>query len=114
LRREQPFTARFTSEELRAIGLSNDMFPADEFVVIQGIADIVVFLEKEIWLLDFKTDDVRAATVDEKVKAYSPQLNAYAAALEKTFRRPVTQCWLHFLSAGQTKPVPRTRSLAKT
>src|SRR5436190_15759370 len=68
LRREQPFTARFTSEELRAIGLSNDMFPADEFVVIQGIADIVVFLEKEIWLLDFKTDDVRAATVDEKVK----------------------------------------------
>lgn len=113
LRREQPFTARFSCEELRAIGLQNEAFPLDEFVVIQGIADIVVFLEEEIWLLDFKTDEGGPAMVEAKVAAYSPQLNAYAAALEKTFRRPVAQCWLHFLSAGQTVTVPRTISSQK-
>jgi ATP-dependent helicase/nuclease subunit A len=109
LRREQPFTARFTCEELRTIGLHNGDVPADEFVVIQGIADIVVFLEKEIWLLDFKTDEGGPAMVEAKMAAYSPQLNAYASALEKTFRRPVTQCWLHFLSAAQTVTVPRAK-----
>jgi len=31
----------------------------DEFVVVQGVADLVVMRESEIWLLDFKTDRLR-------------------------------------------------------
>jgi ATP-dependent exoDNAse (exonuclease V) beta subunit len=36
---------------------------------------------------------------------YQPQLNLYARALERIYRKPVTECWLHFLSRGVTVPV---------
>jgi ATP-dependent helicase/nuclease subunit A len=106
LRRELPFTARFTFPELQEIGLANSSLPENEFVVIQGVADVVVILPEEIWLLDFKTDDVPPAALDDKVRLYLPQMGAYAAALKKTYRREVTKRWLHFLAVDQTIPMP--------
>jgi ATP-dependent exoDNAse (exonuclease V) beta subunit len=41
----------------------------------------------------------------EKVKAYTPQLKLYAAALEKIFSRRVTLQALHFLAARRTERV---------
>jgi ATP-dependent exoDNAse (exonuclease V) beta subunit len=38
----------------------------------------------------------------EKIKIYRPQLQLYAAALEKVFARKVTRRALHFLSARKT------------
>jgi ATP-dependent helicase/nuclease subunit A len=75
---------------------------ADEFIVVQGIADLVVVSPAELWLLDFKTDQVREAGLNEKVKAYRPQLELYALALSRIYRRPVSERWLHFLSLGRT------------
>ena len=49
-----------------------------EFVVVQGVADLVVLLPDEIWLVDFKTDEVRQDELAEKIKIYSPQLKLYA------------------------------------
>jgi ATP-dependent exoDNAse (exonuclease V) beta subunit len=69
------------------------------------VADLAVLLPKEIWLVDFKTDDVTAKDLAEKVEFYSPQLKLYARALEKIYSRPVTNCRLHFLSARETVPV---------
>jgi ATP-dependent exoDNAse (exonuclease V) beta subunit len=34
----------------------------------------------------------------EKVKSYEPQLQLYAVALNRTYRRPVSQIHLHFLA----------------
>jgi ATP-dependent helicase/nuclease subunit A len=76
---------------------------ADEFVVVQGVADLVVLLPKEIWLLDFKTDDPFGNDLPARVKTYTPQLRLYALALEKIHARPVTRCWLHFLAARRTE-----------
>jgi len=73
-----------------------------ETVVVQGVADLVVLSPKEIWLVDFKTDDVRAKDLPEKTEFYSPQLKLYARALERIYSRPVTSCWLHFLAARKT------------
>jgi ATP-dependent helicase/nuclease subunit A len=98
LHRELPFTARFDPVTLGIA--ANDL--RDEFVVVQGVIDLARIAPKEIWLLDFKTDQVNERKLNEKVAAYRPQLDFYARALEAIYRRPVTRRWLHFLSAGKT------------
>src|SRR5208282_319520 len=94
---------RFSPVELHAIaGVESAAGLDDEFVVVQGVADLVVLLPKEIWLLDFKTDHVHANELPAKLKIYEPQLKLYARALEKIYSRSITRCWLHFLSIRET------------
>jgi ATP-dependent helicase/nuclease subunit A len=103
VRREQAFTARFSPAELAAItGAKAEPGLEAEFVVVQGVADLVVLLPKEIWLVDFKTDEIRKGELPDRIKTYTPQLKLYAQALEKIYSRPVTVRWLHFLSARKT------------
>ena len=103
VRRELAFTSRFSPAELAAItGAKSVPGLEDEFVVVQGVADLVVLLPEEIWLADFKTDEVRPAELPEKTRLYAPQLKLYARALEKIYSRPVTERWLHFLAARKT------------
>jgi ATP-dependent helicase/nuclease subunit A len=106
VRRELAFTARFSPAELLAgskAAIPKEM--ENEFVIVQGVADVAVILPKEIWLLDFKTDRVTASEVAGKVELYKPQLNLYAQALERIYAKPVTERWLHFLTCGATMPV---------
>ncbi len=106
VRRELPFTARFSPAEISEItGAKIEVGLEGEFVVVQGVADLVVLRPKEIWLVDFKTDDVTARELPEKIKIYKPQLRLYAAALEKIFARKATLRALHFLSVGQTEEI---------
>ena len=100
VRRELPFTARFTAAELGSWltgnpGANGD--PAD-FIVVQGVVDLAVVRENEIWVVDYKTDRVGADGVAKKARAYAPQLMLYAEALARIYRRPATQGWLYFLA----------------
>src|SRR5262249_19074216 len=98
VRRELAFTARFSPDEVAgADEKSPDLFD-QEFVVVQGVADLAVLLPEEIWLVDFKTDELTEAELPERVKHYEPQLRSYAQALSRIYRRPVTQTHLHFLT----------------
>jgi ATP-dependent exoDNAse (exonuclease V) beta subunit len=74
-------------------------------VVVQGVADLAVLLPGEIWIVDFKTDEIRADEFAEKIKIYAPQLKFYARALSKIYSRPVANCWLHFLSERRTAKI---------
>ena len=76
---------------------------ADEFVIVQGVADLVVFGEREIWLLDYKTDHFDEAELPAKVREYGPQLSLYAEALERIYGKEVARTWLHFLALGRTE-----------
>jgi ATP-dependent helicase/nuclease subunit A len=106
VKRELPFTAKFAPKELDEIlGTKSGANLENEFVVVQGVADLIVLLPKEIWLVDFKTDEIRANELPEKIKMYSPQLKLYSLALAKIYSRPVTNCFLHFLSAQKTESV---------
>ena len=106
VKRELAFMAKFSPQELQeTIGNKSESGLDDEFIVVQGVADLVVLLPKEIWLVDFKTDEVRADGFVEKIKTYAPQLKLYANALAKIYSKPVTNCWLHFLSAQKTMGV---------
>jgi len=104
--RELAFTAKFSPPELaEIIGRKPEAGLESEFVVVQGVADLVVLLPKEIWLVDFKTDDVRADELPTKTEIYEPQLKLYAQALSRIYSRPVTNCWLHFLSQRRSVPM---------
>ena len=103
VRRELAFTARFSAEELAEVtGKPLDSAMSAEFVVVQGVADLAVILDKEIWLVDFKTDEVSRHELADKVKTYEPQLKLYAMALSRICQKPVSACWLHFFSARKT------------
>jgi ATP-dependent helicase/nuclease subunit A len=106
VKRELPFTAKFSPEELAEItGAKAEAGLENEFVVVQGVADLTVLLPEEIWLVDFKTDEVHADELPEKTKLYEPQLRLYARALAKIYSRPVTHGWLHFLDVRKTVEV---------
>jgi ATP-dependent helicase/nuclease subunit A len=107
VRRELGFTARFSPEEFRrVIGATPTPELADECVVVQGVADLVVLQPAELWLLDFKTDAIAAGEVAERTRRYQPQLQLYALALARIYGRPVTELWLHFLARRQTVSLP--------
>ncbi len=106
VRRELAFTARFSLAEICSVtGRPAKEGLADEFVVVQGVADLAVIGEKEIWLVDFKTDDVSRDQLAGHLKKYQPQLQLYALALARIHGKPVTQCWLYFLSPQTAVPV---------
>ena len=67
VKRELAFTAKFSPAELSEIaGTKSEAGLENEFIVVQGVADLVVLLPDEIWLVDFKTDEVRAAICRRK------------------------------------------------
>ncbi|MBI3874657.1 MAG: helicase-exonuclease AddAB subunit AddA [Verrucomicrobia bacterium] len=108
VRRELPFTVRFNKADLKEFPTLalNDALPVDEFVVVQGKVDLAVLLEREVWLLDFKTDHFAPAKLAAKVEEHSQQLRLYALALERIYGRTVTTKWLHFFAVGKTASVP--------
>ena len=111
MRRALPFTARFTPAELSEIMGRLDAPEAvrelaGEFVVVQGVADLVVLRPAEIWLVDFKTDALASAELPAKTARYAPQIKLYAAALTKIYALPVTRRWLHFLALTETVEMP--------
>ncbi len=105
VRRELAFTARFAASELplEAAAKLGD----NEFVVVQGAADLAVFLPEEIWLVDFKTDQMSLPDLPGKKKLYEPQLRLYAQALSKIYARPVTRVCLHFLALRHSEMFPK-------
>ncbi len=106
LHRELPFTARFSPDELaRLAGEPLEPGLKGEFVVVQGVADMAVVGPEEIWLVDFKTDAVKAGQLNAKLEEYAPQVRLYASALSRIYNRPVTAAWLYFLSCRSAAAV---------
>jgi ATP-dependent helicase/nuclease subunit A len=104
LHREHAFTAKFTAADLARAGIElKSALAAEEFIVVQGAADLVALLEKEIWLVDFKTDHLHASQVAARAAEYAPQLMIYATALARIYKRPVTRACLHFLALDRTE-----------
>jgi ATP-dependent helicase/nuclease subunit A len=106
VRRELAFTAKFSPAEVDAIvGAKKLPGLEGEFVVVQGVADLVALRPGEIWLVDFKTDEIKSEELAERRRHYEPQLKLYAGALSRIYSRPVTNCWLHFLVTCQTAEI---------
>jgi ATP-dependent helicase/nuclease subunit A len=67
--------------------------------VLEGFIDLI-YRDNGLVIVDYKTDTVPAAALDQRAAFYRPQLAAYAAALHTATQEPVTRCILVFLSPG--------------
>lgn len=106
VRREFPFTLRLDVADLRELGLESAReLPDGEFVVAQGVVDLVVIESGVAWIVDYKTDRVAPGGEQAKADGYRAQLRVYALAVERILGIPVTGCWLHFLTTGVTTEV---------
>jgi ATP-dependent helicase/nuclease subunit A len=115
IRRELRFTARLPANEIAELtGQTPGQELANEFVIIQGVVDLAVLLPKEIWLIDFKTDVVKAEELQDKARLYEPQLKLYAKALSEIYRRPVSEAWLYFLRLGEAVEIELVRNRVST
>jgi ATP-dependent helicase/nuclease subunit A len=114
IRREFPFTARFSPAELAQLTGRQDPPQGleGEFVIVQGVADLVLVEPEGLTIVDFKTDRVTRATLQEKVRAYTPQLALYARALERTLHQPVHRAGLFFIDVRELVDVPVQLGLA--
>lgn len=82
---------------------------SDEPVIVQGVADCVIFESDGIVIVDFKTD--RNTTADELVKKYAKQLDLYARAFSYNYKMPVKQCSVYSFSLRETVDIPLERRL---
>lgn len=97
--REVPFTFRLDAAEAARLQGMDAAGSTGEFQVVQGVADLVVRMPDAIWLVDFKTDDVRPDDAAARAEEHRAQLELYALALERIYGRPVTERWVWFLRA---------------
>ena len=74
----------------------------EEQVLLQGVVDCAIVEPDGITIIDFKTDHVTADTVDTVAERYSPQINTYAAAMTRIYRKPVKGKALYFFRMGKT------------
>lgn len=104
VRRELPFTFRLSASELP--GAAPQAGPL-EFVVVQGIVDLVFQGANGLTVVDFKTDAIEVSQVGQRGSLYASQLRIYARALQAIYGIPVSDCWLYFLKPGRALRVDR-------
>ena len=73
---------------------------AREEVLLQGVVDCFFETPEGLVVVDFKTDRVTEATVRQRGEEYRAQVEAYSAALERIFQKPVCRRLLYFLHIG--------------
>ena len=77
---------------------------SDESVIVQGVADCVIFESDGIVIVDFKTD--RNTTEQALTERYTKQLALYAQAFSSNYKMPVKQCVLYSFSLRKTVVLP--------
>jgi len=71
-------------------------------VLLQGVVDCFFEEDGALTVLDFKTDRITESETRERAAHYAPQLDAYAAALERIMEKPVREKLLYFFATGET------------
>ena len=69
---------------------------SDERVLLQGVVDCAMVDDDGIYVLDFKTDRVTEESIPLVSERYRAQVEAYAHALERIFKKPVKSATLYF------------------
>lgn len=69
---------------------------AGEEILLQGVVDCAMIDDDGITVIDFKTDYVTEETLPQKVEGYRPQVQAYADAIARIYRKPIKASWLYF------------------
>ena len=77
-----------------------------EQVMLQGVVDCFAVEPDGLTILDFKTDRVSDAGLEDRAARYTPQIQSYGHALSRIWGLPVKRLILYFFAAGQAVDVP--------
>jgi ATP-dependent helicase/nuclease subunit A len=80
-----------------------DIYPnlkncGDEKIIVQGIIDMLIRTPDEAVIIDFKTDHIGPAQVQQRAELYLPQLKWYCKAAGDTLNVKKVSGWLYFLA----------------
>ena len=70
---------------------------SDDFIIVQGIIDLLVKTPEGLVVIDFKTDDVSAEGASKRAAIYRGQLDLYAQAASAITGDNILSKWLYFL-----------------
>jgi len=76
-----------------------------EFVVVQGVIDMLVQTPQGLIVIDFKTDRVSSSDVMARAEVYRGQVDLYARAAATILRDKVLARWLYFMAPRQAVQV---------
>ncbi|MBS4032407.1 MAG: helicase-exonuclease AddAB subunit AddA [Clostridiales bacterium] len=98
IHREWPFTMSLPIHEI------NPELPADtdEYIVTQGIIDVIIATPSGYVLIDYKTDQIPAGGISELTTRYRTQMDLYKRAVEVILKKPVQSTYIYFLHAKCT------------
>ncbi len=74
---------------------------SEDFTVVQGIIDVLVWTPGGLVIIDYKTDNVAGEALQRRTEAYRGQIELYARAAHEILRHPVLGKWLYFLAPRQ-------------
>lgn len=80
--------------------------PSEDRILVRGVIDLLIDDPRGLHIVDYKTDRLPQDQLAERVRLYAPQLQLYARAASRIWRRPVRACSLVFLSAREVVEVP--------
>ncbi len=78
---------------------------AGEFVVVQGVIDMLVQTPQGLIVIDFKTDHIGTRDIAARAGVYRGQVDLYAKAAAAILRKGILARWLYFLTPGQAAQV---------
>ncbi len=76
-----------------------------EKILLQGVVDCALIEDDGITVIDFKTDFVTEATLQDKVCHYRPQVLAYAGALQRIYGKMIKAALLYFFRLNRFVPI---------
>ena len=106
IHREVKFSANLPSSKLFAQAANSQ-----ELINIHGIADCVLELDDQIYLLDFKSDKI--SSLAQLAQKYKHQLYIYKVALAPNFTKPITKLFLYSWFLNQEVEILEEENLEK-
>jgi ATP-dependent helicase/nuclease subunit A len=72
---------------------------------MEGVMDVVYEIDGEVWVGDYKTDQVSSSAVAQRAEVYREQAHAYATAASQCLGPVVKGCKLFFIRSGKVVPI---------
>ncbi|MCA9420720.1 MAG: PD-(D/E)XK nuclease family protein, partial [Nitrospira sp.] len=73
--------------------------------VMEGVMDVIYEIDGDVWVGDYKTDQVSSRTVAQRAEIYREQAHAYARAASQCLGPVVKGCKLFFIRLDETVTV---------
>jgi ATP-dependent helicase/nuclease subunit A len=70
----------------------------DDFIIVQGIIDMLIQTPDCLVIVDFKTDKVTQKQVNQRTELYRGQLEMYSRAAQSIIKAKTISKWLYFLN----------------